>query len=70
MTTTITGLRDDKGLAQGVVHILLRLHFKVGGWSIMLENCKLSTIKMQTFRWVGGQKSRKIANVICERSLT
>ena len=23
---------------------------------------------MQTFRWVGGQKSGKIANVICERS--
>ena len=47
----------------GVVHIL-RLHFKVGGWSIMLENCKLSTIKMQTFRWVGGQKSGKIANFV------
>ena len=30
----------------------------------MLENCKLSTLKMQTFRLVGGQKSRKIANVI------
>ena len=35
----------------------------VGGWSKICWNCKLCSIKSKTFRWMGGQKFLKIANV-------
>ena len=44
----------------------LRLQVEEGGWSKIWKNCKLYSIKSQTIRWVGGQKSLKLANVICE----
>ena len=40
------------------------------GWSKIWKNCKLYSIKPQTFGKVGGQNSMKIANVICERPLS
>ena len=50
----------------GVVHKLRLQSRWVGWWSKIWKNCKLYSTKSQNFRQVGGGKSLKIANVICE----